>query len=251
MGNLNKEQPEHCAVIDAKNMTSRELNEQLMFLAQMHERILVTNPGAKHNLAVGVKAAVEIEFAGSVGTYGAGLIEDANIRIRGNAGWFVADNLMNSVVVVDGNIGAAGAAGMRGGTLLVKKNAASRVGQVMKGGTIIILGNAGYMTGMMMMGGRIIVLGDVGEHVAESIMGGAIYVGGNITGLGKDAAITDTKESEHSEICDFISGLVPGVRFPPLKKIVSQGKQLKYQERYDVLEIQQRKGAKASRMGGE
>lgn len=224
-------------LIDARNKTSRQVNEEIYRLAEQVPHIMIINPGAKHNLGVGLKAKVDLVFNGNVGTYAAGLIEDANVYIKGNAGWFAADNLMNSTVIVEGNVGAGAAAGMRGGTLVVKKNAASRVGQVLKGGNILIGGSAGYMSGMMMMGGRIVILGDAGESVAESIMGGAIYVAGEIASLGKDAMLAEPGEEEIREIAKLVAEHFQGYDLSQLKKIVSAGKKLRYEKRGDVLEV--------------
>jgi glutamate synthase domain-containing protein 3 len=238
------------SVIDGQDLSSRQINELIDQLAQSHSRIVVKNPGAKHNLGVGLSVPVEVIFAGNVGTYAAGLIEHANIRILGNAGWFAADNLMNSVVIIEGNAGAAGAGGMRGGLLVVKKNAASRIGQVMKGGQILIGGNAGYMTGMMMMGGRIIILGDVGGSVAESIMGGEVFVGGKIASLGKDARVADILPEELADINALIDHYLPGRSVSSLVKIVSAGKTLRYEKRYDVYNLR-RLRAEAGGTGGQ
>jgi hypothetical protein len=148
----------------AVNLRIRELMEE------GYGHIVIQNPLAKHSLGVGILNRLKLDFEGSLGYFGCGLIDGPNIRIT--------------------TFGAA----IRGGDLVCKGDVGSRTGIDMKGGTIIVGGRAGAFTGFMMQRGRIIILGDAGDNLGDSLYDGTIYVGGKISSLGVDAVpgeITD------------------------------------------------------------
>lgn len=221
---------ESIAELDASRLTSREVNARLKELALTHDKISIKNPGAKHNIVVGVRGQVEIEVLGNVGYFAAGLIYGPKVRIMGNAGWFAADNLDNSEIIIEGNAGTGVGTNARSGTLVIKGDVNSRLGQVVKGGSIIVGGNAGFFTGMMMMGGAIIICGDVDCGVGESMMGGCIYVAGRVGKPGADAAVCDAPEAEARGIKSLIEkyGLNGKESW---KKVYSLKKLLRYEKR--------------------
>ena len=187
--------------LDASTLTTTELNRRIKDLAAVgSEPIRILNPQARHNIIVGVLAHCNITIEGSVGYYGASLMDSPEVTINGNAGWALGENLMSGKIVVTKNAGASLASTMRGGEIFVAGNAGARAGISMKGGNLIIGGNAGFMTGFMMQRGRIIICGDVGEGVGDSMYEGTIYVAGEIGSLGSDAKMEEATEEELIEI---------------------------------------------------
>jgi len=181
------------AVIDAGDLTTREINLELRWLVYERgiEDVTIANPNSKHSLAVGILKRCRITFEGSPGWYACGLIDGPEVRIKGRVGWAVAENMMSGVVVVEKGAGSLTGAALRGGDLIVKGNVGARTGIDQKGGTIIATGNAGIMTGFMMQRGRLIVVGDAGHGLGDSMYDGTIYVGGNVASLGIDCVPAD------------------------------------------------------------
>jgi glutamate synthase domain-containing protein 3 len=182
--------------LDARELTTRQLNVRLKELAQAGEEIEVLNPEARHNIAVAIFHPCKIHVKGSVGYYGASLLDGPEITIDGNAGWALGENLMAGKIALGGDAGASVAASMRGGEVIVRGGAGARAGISMKGGTLVIGGASGFLTGFMMQKGRIIVCGDTGEAVGDSMYEGVIYVGGETGALGNDARIEEIGEDE-------------------------------------------------------
>ena len=186
--------------IDAKDLSTTEINRKIKEAADSVDEITVVNPQARHNIAVGVLQPCKISIEGSVGYYGASLMDGPEVHIDGNAGWALGENLMSGKITVTKDAGASVAATMRGGEIVVGRNAGARAGISMKGGTLLIGGNAGFLTGFMMQKGRIVVCGDVGEAVGDSMYEGVIYVGGEIGSLGTDAKVEEVSEGELIEL---------------------------------------------------
>ena len=182
--------------LDASQLTTRQLNARLKELAGENGNIMVLNPQARHNIAVGIFHPCKIDIKGSVGYYAASLLDGPEVTIDGNAGWALGENLMSGKIALARDAGASVAASIRGGEVYVAGNAGARAGISMKGGNLIVRGNTGFLTGFMMQKGRIIVCGDVGEAVGDSMYEGVIYVGGRIGSLGNDAKIDEINESE-------------------------------------------------------
>ena len=132
------------AVFDAKDLTTRAINNELRWL--LYEEgirdVTILNPGAKHSLGVGILLRCRITFEGSLGYFGCGLIDGPEIHIKGRVGWSACENMMSGVVTIDGNAGSLTGAAMRGGDLIVKGRVGARTGIDQKGGTIIVLGHA-------------------------------------------------------------------------------------------------------------
>ncbi len=176
------------ATVDAADMDSTAINLRIRALMQEgYGHIVIRNPLAKHSLGVGILNRLKLDFDGSVGYFGCGLIDGPNVRIKGRVGWSCAENMMSGVVIIEKNAGSTFGAAIRGGDLVCKGDVGARTGIDMKGGTIIVGGRAGAFTGFMMQRGRIVILGDAGPNLGDSLYDGTILVGGKIASLGVDA----------------------------------------------------------------
>jgi glutamate synthase domain-containing protein 3 len=216
--------------LDASELTTRELNTRIKELATNGtEKITITNPAARHNIAVGILTECELEIDGSVGYYVATLLDGPRITINGNAGWALGENMMSGSISLSKSAGASVAASMRGGDMFVGGNAGARAGIGMKGGTLLIGGDSGFLTGFMMQKGRIIVVGDVGDAAGDSMYEGTIFCGGEIGSLGADSKIEESTEDELIEIWNLLEERGISER-PHFKKIVSQKTLYHYDE---------------------
>jgi len=173
------------ASFDAADLSPRQINLELRRLVYGEgiREVVISNPGAKHSIAVGILTRCRIRIDGSLGYFGCGLADGPEIHITGRVGWSVAENMMSGVVVIDKNAGSLTGAALRGGDLVVRGHVGARTGIDQKGGTIIVGGNAGSTTGFMMQRGRQIICGDAGGGLGDSMYDGAIYVGGRHLGL--------------------------------------------------------------------
>ena len=221
--------------IDAKELSATEINRKIKDAAESGDEITVLNPQARHNIAVGVLQPCKIAIEGSVGYYGASLMDGPEVRIDGNAGWALGENLMSGKITVTKDAGASVAASIRGGEIVVGRNAGARAGISMKGGTLLIGGNSGFLTGFMMQKGRIVVCGDVGDAVGDSMYEGEIYVGGEIGSLGTDAKVEPVSEGELIDLWGLLEqhGIEDKPRF---RKIVSE-KKLYHFDKLERLEM--------------
>jgi glutamate synthase domain-containing protein 3 len=204
-----------------------------------HGHIVVKNPLAKHSLGVGILNRLKLEFIGSLGYFGCGLIDGPNVRVHGRVGWSFGENMMAGTAVVEKNAGSTFGADIRGGDLICKGDVGSRTGIDQKGGTIIVGGSSGAFSGFMMQRGRMIILGDAGINLGDSMYDGTIYVGGKIASLGVDAVpseVTDL-EAEWLERKLSVHGLSAPDGARNLQKIVA-GKKL---WNYDNLEPTEKK----------
>src|SRR6266446_1151238 len=123
-------------VVDLATCSLRELNQRLHDVAGEQpepRQWRVVNPNGAHAVACGLDAPVEVEIAGHVGYYCAGMNQRATVHVRGNAGTGVAENIMSGAVVVEGNASQSAGATGRGGMLVVHGDAAARCGISMKG----------------------------------------------------------------------------------------------------------------------
>ncbi len=187
--------------VDCEGRTTREINREIHRLIEAGAgEITLLNPRARHNLAVAILRPVRIVIEGSVGYYGAGMIDGPTVEIRGSAGWGVAECMMAGTVIVEGNAGSGAAAALRGGTVAIRGDAAARAGISMKGGCLLIQGNAGYMTGFMAQKGTIIILGDADEALADSMYEAEVFVAGRIAELGNDAVVHEPTAAERAAL---------------------------------------------------
>ena len=211
-------------VIDAKNMTEKELNRTIKEQAIYHDKLIINNPDSKHNICAGLTEDVEIEINGSAGYFVGTMVNEPRIHITGNAGWFAGDNMTKGELIIEGTAGDGAGQGIYGGTVIVKGSAGSRTGEIMKGGTVIIGGNSGYMTGLLMMGGKLIILGDVTDDVGESIRRGTIYVLGDVKSLGKNAVMEKTPLEDQEELKEILTKYgfeLTDIDYTNFKKIVN------------------------------
>ncbi len=166
-------------------------------------QFVIADPGARHNLAVGIIDPVSIRIDGSVGYYCGGLIDGPKIEVFGSAGWGLAESMLSGDVMVHGDAGNGAAAAIRGGTVVICGDAAARLGVSMKGGTVVVAGDCGYMAGFMAQKGILVVCGNAGEAFADSLYATTCFVGGEIKSLGTDAVIEPLSlgDIEHLETC--------------------------------------------------
>jgi glutamate synthase domain-containing protein 3 len=190
-------------VVDLATCSLRELNQRLHAVAGDQpepRRWRVVNPNGAHAVACGLDAPVEVEIAGHVGYYCAGMNQRATVRIRGNAGTGLAENMMSGTVVVDGNASQSAGATGRGGLLVVHGDAGARCGISMKGVDIVVRGSIGHLSAFMAQRGALVVCGDAGEALGDSIYETHIYVLGEIAGLGADCIEKEVRDHHVAEL---------------------------------------------------
>jgi glutamate synthase domain-containing protein 3 len=208
--------------VECDGKSTSEINRAIRALVAAGERtIAVRNPGARHNLAVGLTVPVHLVFEGSVGYYCGGMGDGPTIEIRGSAGWGTAECMLGGTVIVEKNAGAGAGAAIRNGTVVVRGDVAARGGISMKGGTLIIGGNTGYMTGFMMQKGAIIILGDTGAALGDSLYEGRIFVAGRIGELGNDAVEGALGVDDHRYLTETLQPYGYDAGRYDFKKIVS------------------------------
>ncbi|NQV47289.1 MAG: GXGXG motif-containing protein [Rhodospirillaceae bacterium] len=226
--------------LDVKDMEATEINLKVRALMKEgYGHIVIKNPLAKHSLCVGILNRLKLEFEGSLGYFGCGLIDGPNITVKGRVGWSCAENMMSGTLVVEKNAGSTFGAAIRGGDLVCKGDVGSRTGIDQKGGTIIVGGNTGAFSGFMMQRGRMIVLGDAGINLGDSMYDGTIFIGGKIASCGVDAVpgeMTDI-EAQWMERKLALYGMKAPNGVSKMQKIVA-GKQL---WNYDNLEPHEKK----------
>lgn len=226
--------------IDAKDMESTEVNLKIReLMEQGHGHIVIRNPLAKHSLGVGILNRLKLDFEGSLGYFGCGLIDGPNIHVKGRVGWSCAENMMAGTVVIEKNAGSTFGAAIRGGDLVCKGSVGSRTGIDQKGGTIIVGGDTGAFSGFMMQRGRMVVLGNAGINLGDSMYDGTIYIGGEVASYGVDAVPGEMTDLDVAWLENKLA--LYGMEAPNgaanMKKIVA-GKQL---WNYDNLEPTEKK----------
>jgi glutamate synthase domain-containing protein 3 len=226
------------ATFDAQDLTTRKINAELRRLLYDEgiTDVTVLNPRSRHSIATGILTRCRITIDGSLGYFGATMLDGPEVHITGRVGWSACQNMMSGVVVIDGNAGSLTGAALRGGDVVCKGRVGARTGIDQKGGTIIVCGDAGSMTGFMMQRGRQIILGDVGPGLGDSMYDGTIYVGGRVKSLGIDCVPGEWTDAD-TELIER-KFRIYGLGDPPeLQKFVC-GKQL---YNYDTLEPSERK----------
>jgi glutamate synthase domain-containing protein 3 len=228
------------AEFDAQDLESTDINLKIRSLMKEgYGHIVVKNPRAKHSIGVGILNRLTLDFEGSLGYFGCGLIDGPNVHISGRVGWSFGENMMAGTVVIEKNAGSTFGAAIRGGDLVCKGDVGSRTGIDMKGGNIIVGGRTGTLSGFMMQRGRMLILGDSGPNLGDSMYDGTIFVGGKITSLGVDAVPGEMTDLEAGWIERKLAlyGLKAPNGVKNLQKIVA-GKQL---WNYDNLEPSEKK----------
>jgi methylamine---glutamate N-methyltransferase subunit B len=191
------------AVVDLASTSLRELNQRLHDLAgddpkPRHWRVL--NPNGAHAVACGLDAPLDVEVAGHVGYYCAGMNKLATVHVHGNAGTGLAENMMSGTVVVDGNASQSAGVTSRGGLLVVRGDAGARCGISLKGLDIVVGGSIGHMSGFMAQRGCLVVCGDAGEALGDSIYETHVYVRGQVASLGADCVEKPLREQHVAEL---------------------------------------------------
>lgn len=206
------------AEIDCLERPTREINREIkQYLQEGQTRIVLRNPGARHNLCValltsGDRAPATVRLEGSAGYFCAGLIDGPTVEIAGSAGWGLAESMMGGRVVVEGSAGNGAAAAIRGGTVVIHGDAAARLGASMKGGLVVVGGNCGYMTGFMGQKGTLVVCGDAGEAFGDSMYATVCFVGGRVADLGTDAVLAEVTDEDVTLVESALSHLPEGIR---------------------------------------
>jgi glutamate synthase domain-containing protein 3 len=186
-------------VVDLAATPLRELNRSLHDPGG-RRRWRVVNPNGAHAVACGIDAEVDLEIAGHVGYYCAGMNKLATVRVQGNAGPGVAENMMSGTVVVAGSASQSAGATGRGGLLVVRGDAAARCGISMKGIDIVVRGSVGHMSAFMAQRGCLVVCGDAGEALGDSIYEARLYVRGDVASLGADCIEKELREEHVAEL---------------------------------------------------
>jgi glutamate synthase domain-containing protein 3 len=187
------------AVVDLAATPLRELNRRLHDPGGQR-RWRVVNPNGAHAVACGIDAEVDLEIAGHVGYYCAGMNKLATVRVQGNAGPGVAENMMSGTVVVAGSASQSAGATGRGGLLVVRGDAAARCGISMKGIDIVVRGSVGHMSAFMAQRGCLVVCGDAGEALGDSIYEARLYVRGDVASLGADCIEKELRDEHAAEL---------------------------------------------------
>jgi len=188
-------------VVDLAGTTLRELNQRLHDAAgDEASRWRILNSNGAHAVACGLDAPLEVEIAGHVGYYCAGMNQRASVHVRGNAGTGLAENMMSGTVVVDGNASQSAGATGRGGLLVVHGDAGARCGISMKGVNIVVRGSIGHLSAFMAQRGALVVCGDAGEALGDSIYEAHLYVRGSVAGLGADCVEKEMGEQHLTEL---------------------------------------------------
>jgi methylamine---glutamate N-methyltransferase subunit B len=196
-------------VVDLSVTPLRDLNARLHRLAvesaPAHpSRWRIVHPDGAHAVAVGLDADIEVELAGHVGYYCAGMNKRATVRVHGNAGVGLAENIMSGTVVVEGNASQSAGATGHGGLVVVHGDASARCGISMKGVDIVVRGDVGHMSAFMAQTGRLVVCGDAGDALGDSIYETHIYVRGRVAGLGADCIEKELREHHVAELRDLL-----------------------------------------------
>jgi glutamate synthase domain-containing protein 3 len=193
--------------VDLAETPLRDLNARLHALGDeaAGQRWRVVNPGGRHNVAVGIDAAVEVDVDGHAGYYCAGMNQRATVRVHGNCGVGLAENMMSGAVVVDGNVSQSAGATGRGGLLVVRGDASARCGISMKGIDIVVSGSVGHMSAFMGQKGRLVVCGDAGDALGDSIYEARLYVRGSVAGLGADCVEKELRDEHTAELRELLA----------------------------------------------
>ena len=193
--------------IDLDEVDVRAINDRLHKLPpDTNERLWrIVNPKGAHALAVGLDRPIEIEIAGHVGYYCAGMNKAATITIKGHAGPGLAENIVSGTVRVSGNASQSAAASGRGGLVVIQGDASSRCGISMKGVDIVVggsVGHKGFCLAFMadVFGGILSSNGFPGAPHSEVASNGTLIVVINVQWFASLA----TLRSDVSKLVDYV-----------------------------------------------
>lgn len=190
-------------VLDLAEISLRELNRTLQAAAS--GTFEVQAPNGAHAVACGIDSDIEVEIAGSVGYYCAGMHQRGSVLVRGNAGTGLAENIMSGRVEVTGSATMSAGATGHGGLVVVGGNAGARCGISMKGVDIVVGGNVGHMAAFMAQAGTLVVLGDAAADLGDSIYEAEIYVRGAVESLGSDCVEKEIGSEQRSHLAQLLA----------------------------------------------
>ncbi len=208
-------------VIEVGQRPIRAINDDILEACDKGHRVRVVDTLSRHNLGIGLPPGAEVDFAGSVGYYCAGLNTGATVTIERNCGWAVGEGMAKGHITVGGYAGMSCGAAMIGGTIHVRGDAGPRVGVAMKGGTIVVEGKIGYQSGFMAHSGRIIALGGAGASCADALWAGEVWVAGEIESLGVDVDVIRPSAEEIAAVDAILEPLGLADRSRSWRKMVS------------------------------
>ena len=189
--------------LSCAELSTRQINATLRSLAD-GERVHITEPAGRHNLAVGLTNRIEITIDGNAGYFIGGLGDGPDIIIDGFVGWSVGENLMSGTIRVRGSASQSAASSAHGGLVVIEGDASLRAGISLKGGALAIAGDAGPMCAFMAQAGTILIGGDAGHSLGDSLYEAVIYVAGRVHSLGADAEIQELGDDDVIAVKDMI-----------------------------------------------
>ncbi len=167
--------------------------------------IVIENPNGAHNIAVGLKADVEVTIKGHAGYYAAGMNQLAKVVVEGSVGSGVAENMMSGHVHVKGFASNAAGATANGGLLVIDGDAGLRCAIALKGADIVVGGSVGSFSAFMAQAGNLVILGDAGEGLGDSIYEARLFVRGKVKSLGADCEEKVMGPEERKILVDLLS----------------------------------------------
>lgn len=205
---LAQRREEEKAIIEARGMHYRNLNERIRKLAEAGVRqIELRNVNGQRYLGAGLMDKnLTLRIFGTPGNDLAAFMDGPRIEVFGNGQDAIANTMNSGKVIIHGDTGDILGYGMRGGRVYISGNVGYRVGIHMKAyekqvPVIIVGGTAGDFLGEYMAGGILVLLGlgkkpeerIVGDWVGTGIHGGAIYIRGEVERrqVGKEVDITE------------------------------------------------------------
>lgn len=201
------EEMDDARVVDLDATSVRELNQMLHDLraGDNRPRFRIANPRGKHAIACGMTVPAEVEIAGHVGFYCAGMNQRARVSIDGHAGPGLAENMMSGEVRLHGNASQSAGATGHGGLLVIDGDASSRCGISMKGIDIVVGGSVGHLSAFMGQKGRLVICGDAGPDLGDSLYEARIYLRGKAEGLGADCVEKEMRAEHVAELRELLA----------------------------------------------
>jgi glutamate synthase domain-containing protein 3 len=193
-------------VFDLDMDSVRDLNTALHAVrpGENRARFHVRNPRGKHAIAAGLTVPVDVEIAGHVGFYCAGMNQQGRVTVEGHAGPGVGENMMSGMVRVRGSASQSAGATGHGGLLVIEGDAASRCGISMKGVDIVVGGSVGHLSAFMGQSGRLVVCGDAGGSLGDSLYEARIYLRGTAESLGADCIEKEMRDEHVAELSELL-----------------------------------------------
>ena len=119
--------------LSCAELSTRQINSALRSLPD-GDRVCITEPAGRHNLAVGLINHLEVTIEGNAGYFIGGLCDGPDIIINGFVGWSVGENLMGGTIRVRGSASQSAASSAHGGLVVIEGDASLRAGISLKGG---------------------------------------------------------------------------------------------------------------------